>query len=432
MPRIGLRVFACFVLASAGASADLAADTDRLTEVWSRHYDVTRLAPRLLERGELLPILVPAEAADASVRDCTTVVVMSTSSTQLILRQLPSRADWLTSGWLQPSAAGVTQITRCGTRKSLLGQLFVEMRSPRAVVETLVARSRVPLPPVHRYLPHRNAGPAAVAGQPEPAIPLAGVDARSRNVQSRNRSRGAKSQRVRVVNSGWDGAGGLTLRLKAGCYTLDLLGPEAAVRTPRDARSTYSLDIDLDLTWRDGGGPPLSDRSESPDGFLEFCLGEAAVGSLRFQGSLPNSDVVVVLGSWPLPAGLARRWPPAAAARIAEIVREQHTSSLDALVHRSTGVAGITLVPVELEPDACYLGAVIPLRGESNGLELGASVGGVAYRNESSRPGRGTALAFCGKGADTAVLEVQARGSGVEYQLALWQTHRITLGALAD
>src|SRR5690606_36366496 len=119
--------------------------------------------------------------------------------------------------------------------------------------------------------------------------------------------------------------------------------------------------------------------------------GEPRVALLRFAGALPQAPVVLLQARWELPFGLPERWGPDARAELAEAVRPFHNRSLGGSpVYDSIGVGGTTLLPIEIEPGACYVAATAPVRGHSAAVALAAQVGSRLARNHSTQEGTGT------------------------------------------
>jgi hypothetical protein len=118
-------------------------------------------------------------------------------------------------------------------------------------------------------------------------------------------------------------------------------------------------------------------------------------------------------------------------AKMAEAVWQSHNRALgDSLIHESLGVAGVTAVPLEVEPGACYLAAVAPIRGDSSGLAMATVLGARHGQNHGGPEGGGTSLAFCSQSEQNALVEVEARGVGLVWLLAIWQTGRIPVGEM--
>ena len=91
--------------------------------------------PRLLERGEVVPLSLPPWALDAARGECTTLVLLAPVPTQFLLHVHP----WPGLPSAFASSAGALELTRCGRARASLLQAAVEMRSPRAVLHTVVS-----------------------------------------------------------------------------------------------------------------------------------------------------------------------------------------------------------------------------------------------------------------------------------------------------
>lgn len=409
--------------------ADLGTDVADLAKGWSRSTQVRRLKPQLLERGTIRPLLLSREETDPTTESCTTVAVLGASSTSLILRFLPTDGPlrWPEGEFPETSIAGAAQLVRCGVRKAMLERLAVEMRSPRGVIEVLVARGPRPLPPLLRSLAHRDPGPAAPLGRSGPRPVSAPLRERADALERRARRDGARDVGSRLVTAERDGSGDLPLRLDAGCYRIDVLGIPTPEGWPR------GVDMDAELTFLPDGAFGAQDRTESADASLSLCVGARRLARLRFAGTIPSSPVVMLLARWDLPSGLPAAWGPDARARIAEAVRRHHQRDLgDSPVYSSLGVAGVTVLPIELEPGACYLAAVSSIRGEPGGIAIAAQADSHRVENNPGSQSAGTAVAFCAGQSDRALIDVEARGVGVVWLLGVWQTGRLPIGEVAE
>jgi hypothetical protein len=325
--------------------------------------------------------------------------------------------------WPEGSVAGAAQVVRCGARKETLARLAVEMRSPRAVLEILVAETRAAPPLVRAVLPHRDPGPVvmAIAGGPPPtSIP---IKRRAAAIEARARRESAAAVTQTLMNANSEGMGSVVVRFEPGCHRVDVLSPAASERLGRTG-------VDLDVQVATASGDVLaSDATESADASVSFCMGQADAARIQFIGSLPSAPVVLLVARWELPQGLPKHWPPEARAAAAEAIRGHHDRALGtALVYESLGVAGMTLLPLEVEPGACYLVALAAARGRSGGLALSAAIGAESVQNQGSPEDSGTALAFCAGSQSRAVLEVDARGTGLVWLLGMWQTGRVPVG----
>lgn len=408
------------------ARGDLASDVDELMLAWRTLGDVERLRPELLERGDVRPIPLDPRRIDPENPDCITVAVLGTPGANFVLRFLPLLGEppLAEDEWPETSVAGAAQITRCGARKTLLPRLAVEMRSPRAVVETVVARSSALLPTFRRALPHRDPGPLFPSAETGPRPMSLPLKRRASRLQERAKREGAQSMAQKLLSSDASGNGSAVLPLEAGCHRLDVLSPGASERA-----LAHGIDVDIEVALAATGEVLASDATESADASAAFCLGAPQPVRLRFVGSVPGVPVLLLESRWELPGGLPEYWSAEARGHMAEALRRHHHRGLgNLMVYESLGVPGATLLPVEVEPGACYVAVVAPLRGHSASLALAAAVGDRFAQNHGGLEGRGTALSFCSRSENVAQLEVEARGSGLVWLLAVWQASRLGVG----
>jgi hypothetical protein len=380
-----------------------------------------------LERGGIRPITLPASLLEPS-GGCTSVAVLGTPSTNFLLRlpSLPSTGDTL-SLTPEASVAGAAQVTRCGPAKLTLAGLAVEMRSPRGVLEVVVSASAEPPALLYRVLPERDPGPLAPfvsSGPPPSSAPLT---ARARRIEDRVRREHALELTRSSLQSDASGAGETLLRLAPGCHRLDVLG------VPAPASSIRPVDIDAELSAVDRSSEPISDMSENADASLSSCVGEAAPMRLRFAGSLPNTPVALLHARWDLPANVPNGWGPIARARMTAALGIQHVHTLrSAPVYTSLGVTGVTALPFQVEPGSCYIVGVAALRGTALGLGVTASFANDYAQNHGGSTGGGTHVAFCAPVDEPALLEVEARGIGLVWLLAAWQTGKVPIGEVGE
>jgi len=420
-PTLG--ALAATLAAASVASADLGADVERVKLAWASSSKLVDQPPRLLERGAIRRLFLPKEAIDPATDDCTTVAVLSAPSTNFVLRFLPTADDGSASrDWPEPSIAGAAQVTRCGARKAMLSRVAVEMRSPRGVLEFVVARSSEPMPSLLKTLPHRDPGPPGRRRDTGPPASLAPLAERIARVQHRNEQNNGLDPYERKVPSSRTGTGNKLFRLDAGCHRFDVLG---------EASDDEEHPTDVDVMLKAVADETLlgEDRSDNADASVEFCVGEQEIVKLSFQGAAPRSDVSIVLASWHLPEGLPQAWGARARASMAEAVgKAQFPALTESPVFASLGVQGPTFLPVEVLPDACYLVVIAAIRGATNGIAIAAESGGSLGQNQSQPDETSTSLAFCAEGDDRAVVEVEAHGSGLGWLLGVWQVGSVALG----
>lgn len=418
-----LGVLAAALALARVAAADLGADVERVKLSWARTAKLVYPSPRLLERGALRRLFLPRENIDPTTDDCTTVAVLGAASTNFVLRFLPAEDGGAASrDWPEPSIAGAAQVTRCGARKAMLSRLAIEMRSPRGVLEFIVARSSEPMPSLLRTLPHRDPGPPGRRREIGPQATLSPLPERVARVQHRNAQSNALDPYERKVASSRTGTGSKLFRLDAGCHRFDVLG---------EASDDEEHPTDVDVVVRSVAEELVlaEDRSDNADASVEFCVGQQEIVKLTFQGAAPRTEVAVVLASWHLPPGLPEAWGARARASMAEAVgKAQFPALTESPVFASLGVQGPTFLPVEVLPDACYLVVVAAIRGATHGIAIAAESGGSLGQNQSQPDETSTSLAFCAEGSDRAVIEVEAHGSGLGWLLGAWQVGGVALG----
>ncbi|MCA9646527.1 MAG: hypothetical protein KC492_37835, partial [Myxococcales bacterium] len=160
-------------LSAGPASAELVDDVSTLKKAWRKTKAHASLPPRLLERGDQVPVGIPQRYLERE-EECTSVVLISARNVSFVLRVIPNRGE--TPEAPEPSVAGLIQLVRCGERRAELGRMLLEMRSPRGVVEVVFAASEAPLPAAQRLLQDRDPGPVDEAhpiGPPARAETLA-------------------------------------------------------------------------------------------------------------------------------------------------------------------------------------------------------------------------------------------------------------------
>jgi hypothetical protein len=394
----------------------LARDRALLEAAWLPTAHVERGTPRLLQRGERRSLVLPSDAVSTD-EGCTTVAVLGERNVSFVLGV--TSEGGLGRSLPVASRAGLAEVSRCGPRRKWLQGLSVHMRSPRGVLEWVVATSGEPLPQAGDVLPSREVGPLApppaLGPRPRP-LPLA---RRARGIEENARREGAVRFVRASVNSDRAGRGALPLRLDAGCHRIEVLAD-----APVDAE-TGGHDIDAALRDLETGEQLVQDDGESGDANLTWCVGESREVRLAFVGAPGGSSTLVTVASWALPPGLPASWGPTARARLAQAVGLGVLGSLvEGPVDASLGVQGHTWLPLELEPGACYVVGVASLRAEPASLALGVQTGPVRRENHALPGAQGVALSFCAAGRATHV-EVQSSGYGLAWMLGVWRTSRL-------
>lgn len=419
----GLALCACLLAIAAPLRADLGSDVAELKTIWGLTGRVVQQKPRLLERGSVLPILVPLSMLDVRRDGCLTVAVLGTTTSHFVLH-LGSRGPGdVDTPPPQASVAGVVEITRCGLNRLDLMRMAVEMRSPRAVLETLIAESDRPLAAVPRILTHRDAGPLAELGGPGPRPTPAPLEHRLTMLESRLRREGAMAVTRQALRTRADGTAETSVVLREGCHELHLLSDDGA--------ATEGLLLDLELAADSGDADePLSfEPSETADAAQKLCLGASTRARLYLGGAAPNATVSLVSAHFELPRGLPERWGPLARARVASTFRRYALPSPEVTpFYESLGVQGVTRLPVEVTPGTCYVAALTSIRGEFGAMALAVESGANVAQNHVLSPNAGTAVAFCARDNTRANVEIESKGFGLAWLMSIWEAGTLPPG----
>jgi hypothetical protein len=405
------------------AHAGLAADADAVATEYSRSATVVRLAPRLYGSGPEAPLTLPVAATLASRPGCTTVVALGAVSTGFAVSAPIDDGDGGEPGeQVTSSVAGLAEISRCGASRSDLTDLSIEVRSPHAVVEILVATSSEPLRTARSVLPHREPGNVPPLSRPGPPPSPGALANRVLRLENRfARDEGTEVEH-HVGSADAAGMGRQLIELSPGCHRLGVFA------APADTADDGFYDLDAELGWASGGIAAI-DRTESPDASLTACTAQRELGIVSFAGAAKNGAVLVVHARSKMPGALPQRWG-AAAARIARTWLERHIPApTSPPVYESLGVGGITILPVELEPGRCYLAAAAPLQGSVKLLALTASTAGVpaslAHVDDTEV---GAVVTFCAGTAPRGRLEVEVHGASPIWIAGLWALGQRRLG----
>ncbi len=404
------------------AHADLGRDVDALTLGWRPFGRVLRLEPRLLERGDVLPLVLPVEVFDANGPRCATVAVVGTPNVHFLFD--PGRRSRSSpTEWPEGSLAGVLQATRCGAAKAQLASLALEMRSPRGVLEFLVLGSEAPPPLVTTLLRERDPGPLAqpLGSGPRPVV--APLHVRVRALEERASRDQAIELSTLELTAGGMGHGSSVLTLGPGCHRFELLGEETERR---------AADVDLEITEATHDIVLAVDHGESSDGGALVCVASPTTVNVRFGGVAPFAKLALVRARWDLDPSLPARWPGDARARMSGLLRVQRRTLGNApLVDEALGVQGDTLASLEVVPGACYLALAVGLRGEVAALTLAAEAGHRVAQSRIDPDVPGAALSFCAGREHRVLVEVDARGLALHWMSAIWQIGRTRLGEVA-
>jgi len=420
---LGVGAVVIAAAAPARASSELAEDVKALRAARGFYGRVVPLKPRLLERGERLPLALPPDLLNPKESSCATVSVLGVRGTHFVVRFSELDPGAPNSAFPESSVAGAIEVTRCGAAKPYLAGLSIELRSPRAVLETLLSISPAGSPPLTEILPNRDPGAELDLGDPGPRPAGAPLAERSAKLEARARRTAATSFERETLLATSDGSGGIALVLGAGCHELTLLDA-----TPL-GHGVPPVDLDLEVL-EDETSPPLAlDRAEDADASANLCFGQPTSVELRFVGATPGGRVLYTHARWDLPSGLPDNVSPDARGRLAHLAEVAHFRPQRTPLYEAIGIQGTTELPFEVEPDACYTALLVPLHGDVQSLSLSVIARAVGQAPRGAQDPSGSAVSFCARGATHAMFEVDSRGTSSSWLVAAWETGRLPAGA---
>jgi hypothetical protein len=369
--------------------------------------------PRFIYEDETISVRVPPGAPSR----CTTVALVAARGLSFHAKVAGVDDDDEEDDAARASSvAGILEVSRCDAP---LARVVVTSDAGRGAVEVVIARSKVPLPPLRSIFPERTG--ASLPAMPEPGVlpPLPAAARRADVSEARARSDGGAALARATIHAGDDGAGAGEIALDAGCHRLELFAND-----PRAQNAAKKFRLDLDAELRDGDDDTLlaRDRSESADARLDTCVGGSTLGNLAFAGAPPSTNVVVTHAAWPLPDRLPRAWGPLARARMAAalLARHVHAPTSDPVV-LAQGASGVTPVFFDVERGACYLAIAAATHGSPRGLGLRAVVGTTDTADERGSNDDSSTLAFCVRDRIRARVEVEGRGASLAWGLAVFK-----------
>ncbi len=389
-------------LQAPAARADLGHDIERVKRAFAgqTRSDVLRL--RLLERGEVTPVVLPPWALDATRGDCTTVLLLAPAPTQFVVHVHP----WPGLPSVFASSAGALQLTRCGRERISLLQLLVEMRSPRAVVHTLVAVGAAAPNTLTLTLPERETGAQASPVNPGPVPERQPLGERIRRFEVASRNAGASSVETALLPS----QGYVRLALKPGCHRL--------IATGRDGTPPYTLL----LAENDEDKPQRLEASETGDVSHELCTARARRLLVSLDTSPADAERKLSVAHFPMPGGLPGRFgPEVAEGLLRSLGGSTAPRKLGTLVTATLGAQGRTLLPRALLPQTCYVAAAALVHGAPQAISLGVRAAALNAEATSSDEQSGPHLGFCTGYSGQVELDVEARGLGLSWLFFLFQ-----------
>jgi len=414
----------------AEAQADVATDIDRLQIAYRKlGADVEVLKPRLLERTQQLPLQFEAEltepdANSTNTEDCGRVIVLAATTSSFTVRKDSAEPEEGLHAALA-SVAGAAEVELCGVERTGLRSLRLEMRSPRGIIQALRVRSRGSSPNLASILLNRVPGPAAA---PVRATRPRLAPFEQRLSQALARLRAEANNEVREVSLGSAQTTEGTLEVSAGCHQIVVLQSNA-----ESLRDSAVADLDLEVFDASGEQSLARDSSENYDASAGFCTPLPGKIRLRILGASATTTLRLLAAQAPFPKFIPESFGPTGRGALAFALREAHFERLQKVaVARFLGVQGRTLVPLALETGACYLAIIGVAGGSTRALSLNVRVGPV-QKDDQSEPNAPTAtVAFCSTEPGVAQLEILARGQGLVWAGAVWQTARLPIGQVAE
>src|SRR3954465_5402080 len=99
------------------AHADLTADVHTLVQARKVDGTVLRLKPRLLERGERIPLPIPPELLNPKDPSCATLSLLGVAGLHFAVRYADRDPGAPSTAFAEVSLAGASEVTRCGSSK---------------------------------------------------------------------------------------------------------------------------------------------------------------------------------------------------------------------------------------------------------------------------------------------------------------------------
>lgn len=409
--------------AGAGATARyqgaLGAQLKQLQDAWAGAGMVHVLSPILLERGATRELDLPSAALEEETPGCATVALLSSSNLSYVLSFVDGGLPVSQRAWPVPSAAGAAEITRCGTRKKLLRQLQVQMRSRRGVIETLVLLSDDPPQTLSTILKGRDPGESLASPQVGQRPYLQPVSERiTRKIAALRRDSAHELNQLSVV-SDKTGRGSQLFAVEEGCHRFIFLAPQNKSAPP---------DLDAHLFEATRDELLVSDEEQSGEASLLRCVGRSERLRVDYNGAHPGSNVTILHARYLLPQGLVRSWGSDARSSLAEaLMHSGGPAPTNEPMISAIGVRGKTQWDIELRADTCYLVMVAPIRGESRRISLSATMGLVERRSQSLTANTGATLSFCAPKSAVARVNVHSLGTAVAWVMGIWEIETAAL-----
>ncbi len=312
------------------------------------------------------------------------------------------------------SRMGVAQLEVCGPAQARLDKVEVKMASRRGAVQLLAVVHDQALPPVAFVVADRSPGPLSNPRGLGPSPKPAPLEERIAQTKRGARLDGAGAVVQVDTRASERGTGSLLLKLSAGCHRLTVLAGPAG-------ENAASIDVDADARRAKGLGLLARDRSLAPDGRLDFCVGAVEHVRLVYVGAGAASKVAVLVALWPHPKGLPKGWGPRVRAGLAWALHRRRAPAVrDAPILQRLGGPGLTVVPIRLEPGACYLAALAPVNPPVKAVRLGARIGLRFIYDDATESPFSAAVSFCSESSRHGQLQVNFGSRSAWWVLAVW------------
>ncbi|HYQ14752.1 MAG TPA: hypothetical protein VEQ58_03315, partial [Polyangiaceae bacterium] len=162
--------------------------------------------------------------------------------------------------------------------------------------------------------------------------------------------------------------------------------------------------------------------SETGDVTREICTARERRLLLSIETAPLEVQRRLGVAHFPLPLGLPTRFGPEIAGRLtAALGGSSAPKKLGPLVTASLGAQGRTSLPRALLPQTCYLATAIGVHGSLQALSLAARSGAHSAESTSAGTQPGPHVGFCTGRSGRVELEVEARGNGLAWLVAVFQ-----------
>jgi hypothetical protein len=399
------------------ARAEVRELADRLAEAWKASGQaVLRVPARFIYEDETVTMSLPPAPGK-----CIAVAIIGPRGLSFHARTGSGTEDDPLDDSIErgSSIAGAMEIGRCGSAD--FSRLRLTSDAGRGAVEVVVASGDKLAPALKSVIPERAGSIPIPSLEPGGPPPLAPPPKRADAADARARAERAVLVARDAFAAGDDGTGTQSLALAAGCHRFELFGNDARVNARK------RLDLDAELREDTSDAPLARDRSEAADARLETCVGEPTDVHLVVSGAGPQGTVLVVHASWPIPEKLPFAWGPPARARMAEGLIARHVlAPTQPAVLLLQGATGNTGWVQSIEPGGCYMAIAAVAQGIPRGIGLRAVLGAREVTDDRGPTDQSALVAFCAAGRDSVRFEIEARGPGISWGLALF---RVASGA---